>query len=58
LKNNLESSPAQSRPDKLVVIFVFLVSPNLEVGKETFDRLIKRDSMRSKFVILEIIFKV
>jgi len=58
LKDNLELSPAKSRSDKLVTIFVFLVSPNVEVGKEAFDRLIKRDSMGSKFVILEVIFKV
>jgi len=42
----------------LVAVFVLLVSPNLEIGKETFDNLSKRESMRSKFVILEIVFKV
>jgi len=42
----------------LVAIFVLLVSPNLEIGKETFDSLAKRDMMCGKFVALEIIFKV
>jgi len=42
----------------LVAIFVLLVSPNLEIGKEALDSLSKRDTMCGKFVTLEIIFKV
>jgi hypothetical protein len=58
LKDNLVLASSHSLTDELVAIFVSLVSPHLEIGKETFDSLFERDSMPSKFVILEIIFKV
>jgi hypothetical protein len=58
LKDNLELASSYSLADELVAVLVFFVSPHLEIGKETFDSLFERDSMRSKFVILEIIFKV
>jgi len=58
LKDNLELASSYSLADELVAIPKFLVSSNLEIGKETFDSLFERDSMRSKFVILEIIFKI
>jgi hypothetical protein len=58
LKDNLELASSHSLADELVAILVFFVSPHLEIGKETFDSLFERDSMDSKFVILEIIFKV
>jgi hypothetical protein len=44
--------------DKLVTIFIPLVSSDLEIGKEAFDSLFKQNSVRSEFVIVEIVFKI
>jgi len=58
LKDNPEFAPAYGRANELVTVFVPLVSPNLEIGKETFDSLFEGDAMHGKFVVVEIIFKV
>jgi hypothetical protein len=58
LKDNPELASSHGLADELVAILVFLVSPHLEIGKETFDSLFESDSMHGKFVFLEIIFKI
>jgi hypothetical protein len=55
LKDNFESASAECAPEQLVSVVVRFVSTHLKIGKETFYRLVKINSVRAEFIAFKIV---